>query len=567
MKRIAVVVVGILILASLPGAGLAPVDGPAAVGRATTPPAELAPDGPASTAGEPDFECTFGRATAPDETTVQPRVTANASLVSVDTGDSYRGDTVVRYRLTFVRRPVVDGLAFDALDAEVTETAAFRRAGSWFVAANETASITVLVDPRFGQFGWAFARPPVVVYRWTSGVETHCTRTTAEGSQMAMTAPPGMNVTHAQQGVLLSPGPHPVRTFTVDGTTIRIVFDAERSGPTFDPARAEAELTAVARHLDVESSTERVTVFALPGSAAGPAMAFPPGADPTSRTVTVGTMRSVDAGGVVWTHEYVHAVQTFRTGERMDWFVEGSAEYFAQLLRARLDRSTTRTGHEQAKQMVHTVRHARESVLTEPDTWRGNAEYRQGAAALLVLDNRLRETSNGRYTVVDVFEWMNTHDRRVTYEAFRDRLVRWGDESVGRWLDAHVDGRAAYRADGIELPDTGRATRPDRSRTGLQRPGHRVAPNLSELAGDAVAIALDPDTGGGRIAGGVSTATRNGPSNAGPVRDELATGNASVDSRNDDPIHTVSDRPRPGVPLEADVRDRRFPHSAPPSPP
>lgn len=566
MKRIAVVVVGIVILASLPGAGLAPADGPASVGRATTPPAELTPDGPASTAGEPDFECTFGRATAPDETIAQPRVTGKASLVSVDTGDSYRDDTVVRYRLTFVRPAGVEDLAVQSRVAEVTGTAAFDRSGSWFVARNETASITVRIDPRFGQFGWAFARPPVVVYRWTSGGETHCTRTTAERSQMTMTASPGMNVTHAQQGVLLSPGRHAVRTFTVDGTTIRIVFDADRSGPTFDPARAEAELTAVARHLDVESSTERVTVFALPASAAGPAVAFPAGADPTTRTVTVGTMRSVDAGAEVWTHEYVHAVQTFRTGERMDWFVEGSAEYFTHLLQARLDRSNTRTGHEKAKQLVHTVRYARESVLTEPDTWRGNTEYRQGAVALLVLDNRLREASNGRYTVIDVFEWMNTHDGRVTYDAFRDRLVRWGDESVGRWLDAHVDGRAAYRADGIELPDTGRVTRPDRSRPGVQRPGHRVAPNRPELAGDAVAIAVEPDTGGGRIAGEVSTDTRNGPSNAGPVRDGLATGNASGDSRTDNPIHTVTARPRPGVPLEADVRDRRVRHSPPPTP-
>lgn len=461
LRTLTLVTVGGLLVGLFPvGASVGPFT-PGSVPLAPSSPTTATP--PPATAHHPPHadagsDCTLRHAAATDITGVQPHITVNASIGSLDTGASY-DETVVRYRVTFSRPDAVTNLSVKPYGGEVIEMDGFTPAGALFAAANETMSMTVQVRPRRARFGWAFVRPPTIAYQWTSGDDRQCTYTMDAQTPLTVRAGPGLNASYAQQGVLLSPGRHVDRTFTADGTTVRIVYDATRSGSQFAPARVEAELTRVVRHFDVGAATERVTIFALPASASGPATAYSRGPDPSSRTVTVGTARRIGDEGGVWIHEYVHAVQTFTVGEQMRWFVEGSAEYYAHLLRYQLttrpEPSMTRG---RARKLIRTVQHARESVLTDPDTWEGNTQYHQGAAAVLVLDDRLREASNGTYTMVDVFRWMNTYEGTVTYDAFRRRLVLWGNESVGRWLDTHVAGRTAYSATGVTMPATGPVT-------------------------------------------------------------------------------------------------------------
>lgn len=136
-----------------------------------------------------------------------------------------------------------------------------------------------------------------------------------------------------------------------------------------------------------------------------------------------------------------------------------SAQYFARLFQYQLARRGNHPNPlDTGSTVILNVRNARESVLTDPATWQRKTEYYQGAAALLVLDNRLREASNGDCTLADVFRWTNSHDGSVTYEEFRDRLVVWGNESIGRWLDSHVDGRATDNPRGVGLPATAPVT-------------------------------------------------------------------------------------------------------------
>lgn len=459
MLRLVVAV--ILLVAQLPLTGSVEQgrdEPPTAAGppATTTPPAPATPDLTPTDDGSTDTGCTLRHA-ATTETKLsgdRPRVTVNVSLRSLDTDGAY-DKPIVRYHVTFAQPAAVTNLTVRPHGAEVVTTEGFTRAGGWFIATNATAALTVQVEPRAAQFGWAFAEPPVVTYRWTSGDNQYCTFTMAEQTPLAMTTQPGLNVSYTEQGVFISPGQHMSRTVTVEDTTIRIVYDANRSGARFDPARAEAELTTVARHVDVAAATERVTVFALPASASEPAMTYGWGFDPSTRTLTVSTAHRLGGVGGVLTHEYIHALQTFRVGERMQWFVEGSAEYYTHLLPYQLTVAwDSATAHRRAAHLIQQVRHARESVLTEPATWTGNTQYHQGAAAVLVLDNRLREASNGTYTMVDMVRWMNTHEGTVTYEEFRHRLVLWGNASVGRWLDTHVAGRAPYSAASVAFPST-----------------------------------------------------------------------------------------------------------------
>lgn len=392
--------------------------------------------------------------TSVGDETPQPTVNVQASMHGPEMGERNRNTTVIEYRVSISSPDSVSNLyLIPDKRLTVADSSGMMKVGSWYKAEDGTGTLTLRVEANEAkpQFRWAISTPPLVAYRWKADEEYHTTYTLDEDANATLDATDNLDITSSQQVAMISRGDHKVRQFTVDGTRFRIVYDAAQTPDSFNISRLQQELTRSEKAFDVNATGDRITVFALPPSDTSPGYAWGTGLNESTRTVKASTAYFVGSKGGVWTHEYVHAKQSFKTGARMEWFVEGSARYYAILLQYQtvhpLDRNNPRM---EAEMMFNKAN--RTPILTQPNTWENGTAYDKGSVAILVLDNKLRNKTDGRHTMVDVFRWMNQHDGVVTYSDFRRKLIRLGGESLGTWLDKHVAGNDPYATDQYELP-------------------------------------------------------------------------------------------------------------------
>ena len=197
-----------------------------------------------------------------------------------------------------------------------------------------------------------------------------------------------------------------------------------------------------------------------------------------------------NAGTLV--HEYVHTRQAYRAADAMDWFDEGSANYYRELFE-----------YEQGLQSYDAFRSAVVSdgrttgVLADRETWSApDLEYHRGERVAAALDARIREATGGERTLQDVLRRMNDHDGEVTYEAFRGLVAAVAGTSLDGWLDAYVQSGALPR-----VPDD-----PDRyalPSPGVDSDGDGLANAAERERGTSV---TDPDTDGDGLADGADPA-------------------------------------------------------------
>lgn len=153
-------------------------------------------------------------------------------------------------------------------------------------------------------------------------------------------------------------------------------------------------------------------------------------------------------GGVIpantWLHEYTHTRQLFavnesvRLSERMQWFTEASASYYAVELTTRQQYA----GPCDYTNYFWNVSRTRmgQVVLNNQSQWGPNdqGQYRKGAVVLSALDQRIRNETNGQRTLDDVVYRMNTHNETVTYADFKQIVERVAGTSLDSWLDARI---------------------------------------------------------------------------------------------------------------------------------
>ncbi len=165
-------------------------------------------------------------------------------------------------------------------------------------------------------------------------------------------------------------------------------------------------------------------------------------ASPVARSVVIAAPTSIDWGpyglaegsdtwiranepiadpGNVWLHEFVHIRQDFRTEADARWIVEGMPEYYAALL-------TLEQGHIDFGRFADhldrgTQRRYDSSVLAEPGSWDGLANYVKGALVYGTIDQTVREESSGAYAARNLFESMNRADSRIDHAFIESRLL------------------------------------------------------------------------------------------------------------------------------------------------
>ena len=148
----------------------------------------------------------------------------------------------------------------------------------------------------------------------------------------------------------------------------------------------------------------------------------------------------------VWTHEYVHTRQAFRTDASGRWITEASATYYAALFA--LDRGAT--DFETFERTL--ARGERDpdasAVLADPGTWERNPDYTKGALVAGEIDRRLRVATDGSASLATVLRDLNAADGPITNEDVLDAVEAAAAEG------ADDETAAAIRADAERLTTT-----------------------------------------------------------------------------------------------------------------
>lgn len=149
----------------------------------------------------------------------------------------------------------------------------------------------------------------------------------------------------------------------------------------------------------------------------------------------------------VWTHEYVHTRQAYRTEASGRWITEASATYYAALFA--LDRGATDFDSFE-RTLARGERDSDASaVLADPGTWERNPDYTKGALVAGEIDRRLRVATDGSASLATVVRELNAADEPITNEDVLNAVETAAAEG------ADAETAAAIRAEAERLTMTG----------------------------------------------------------------------------------------------------------------
>ena len=224
-------------------------------------------------------------------------------------------------------------------------------------------------------------------------------------------------------------GPHTSRTQTIDGQEITLVVP-EAARLEVAPDAIFESLSTAATGLPASPVPESLVIAAPTAVDWGP-YGLADGSDTWVRAD-----QSLDVPGNVWIHEFVHLRQDFRTTAETRWIREGMPEYYAALF-------TLEAGHidfdEFATHLDRGTRSRYEnSVLADPDSWTGLANYAKGALVYGDLDRRIRTASDGGAAAVQVFEAMNGHEGPVDQAFLMEQIAAVSDSETAGAFDRYT---------------------------------------------------------------------------------------------------------------------------------
>lgn len=297
----------------------------------------------------------------------------------------------------------------------------------------QSPSVTVVADANAGNGReytatdeWVLAPTPRLSVAWSSGENGEWRYGHPLGDDY-----PDSRVEFADSGVLGSAftyvGKYEERIHRADGQRFRMIVGAG-AAPASPPRKVFESLGAASEHFPGESPDE-VLLFVLPDPIWRGGYA-----SPEYDEVWVHEDARISDPQNLWIHEYVHTRQSFELGDRMRWFREASAAYFASDL-------TIRQGRTSRSAVAQTLSAKRYdgAVLSKSSTWTNReVPYYRGALVLWALDARIQRATDGKRSLMDVFDRMNRHDGPVTYADFERIVADVAGESMDSWLDRYV---------------------------------------------------------------------------------------------------------------------------------
>jgi hypothetical protein len=273
---------------------------------------------------------------------------------------------------------------------------------------------------------WAIIKPPTHAASWRyRGRESLDFVETYEVADTGIAS---------SNGALVLLGDHEQRHHSALGQryTLTIPQAAELA---VDPEEIFAAITDAADYLDVGESPEDILLVAAPSEQAewGPL-----GTQTGDDGIWALDRCLLDRPNTTWIHEYVHTRQAPRCESSMQWFVEGTACYYATLCSIRRGDVDFDTG----QRFLDRTR-TRDATLTEPGTWpSGQIKYVKGRRVTAALDCEIRRHTDGEEDLRTVWATLNETFETADFGAFQTALEEAipDPEPLLAWTDRYVDG-------------------------------------------------------------------------------------------------------------------------------
>ncbi|WP_144922924.1 hypothetical protein [Halorubrum salsamenti] len=340
---------------------------------------------------------------------------------------------------------------------------------------------------------WALVRTPRVRAAWSyTGQYEGQVRLDRE------TVVPGEGVASRSMAFL---GPHEEYVREAAGQRFRLIVP-DAADPVASPDEVFDVFADASTALQVGARDETVAAFAAPTGEVSWAVR---GLQTGDADLWVRDEEPAGTAADVWTHEYVHTRQAYRTEASGRWITEASATHYAALFA--LERGAADFGEFEATLARGEREPDASAVLSDPDTWEGNPDYTKGALVAGEIDRRLRAETDGAASLATVLRELNEADGPVTNGDVLDAVEAAAAEGVDDATAAEVradaerltttrataetwdrDAHAAAFGEtpaqvGFELADDGvRATGEYRDRTVARDPVELVAGESLETA-------------------------------------------------------------------------------------
>jgi len=240
-------------------------------------------------------------------------------------------------------------------------------------------------------------------------------------------------------------GPHEEYVREAAGQRYRLIVPAV-ADPVATPEEVFGVFADASTALQVGARDDEVIAFAAPTGEVPWAIR---GLQTGDADLWVGDEEPAGTAADVWTHEYVHTRQAYRTEPSGRWITEASTTHYAALFA--LERGAADFGEFEDALARGEREPDASAVLSDPTTWEGNADYTKGALVAGEIDRRLRAETDGAASLATVLRELNEADGPVTNEDVIDAVEAAAAEGADDATAAEI------RADAERLTTT-RAT-------------------------------------------------------------------------------------------------------------
>ncbi|MFW6321495.1 MAG: hypothetical protein ACOC0Z_06545, partial [Halohasta sp.] len=264
---------------------------------------------------------------------------------------------------------------------------------------------------------WALVRIPSTGVRWTQTGSD-------ELSVDRETRVDGSGVAGDRMAFL---GDHEVETHSAHGQTFRLVVP-EAADLEESPDEIFESLSHASDTLRVGDRDDEVLIIAAPTDGVDWGVR---GLQTGDSELWVQDTERLDTPTNVWVHEYVHTRQRFsaETTDETRWLTEGSATYYAALLSLE-DNRIDFESFQRALEGRTTDAQA-DSTLSDPDSWRDNANYGKGSLVVGELDRQIRLSTDSEASFQTVFRALNEEDDSLSATDFEASVAEASTDEVG----------------------------------------------------------------------------------------------------------------------------------------
>lgn len=263
---------------------------------------------------------------------------------------------------------------------------------------------------------WALVEPPSIPTTWwgSKDTEVEINRRVA-----------GQGVSTDEYAFL---GDHEIRTRSVHDQHFQLVIP-EAADLVESPSAILDNVAYASEQLSVGERDEEVVMIVAPTSET---FRWASGGYAKDSTFWVRDDSHIESSQNLWIHEYIHTRQDFNATQDFNWFVEGSAEYYAALYTLQQEQSKFKWFENSLSREAQKYDDVR---LTETSAG-SRAQYEKGGLVAARTDQRIRIATAGNASLTTVFERVNDENTSVSNEDFIEYVGFYSNDNLASEVEA-----------------------------------------------------------------------------------------------------------------------------------